>query len=1451
MADNVSIPIGTRVAISGKPELGIGTVKYCGMTKFSPGRWVGIELDTPNGKNDGVVQGERYFECKPLHGLFVKPPMAIIQESSPTTPSIDLTDAPLPVPTPSVTTPSKVAASSGIRPPSSTGIRPPSSLGKGRPSLTGSSSTPTPTTSAVKKPAGESGLRRPSTIPSTSDKTSTSPSQNTTSPPPEKIDDTTIQPSPQIESPTSTTTTTTTTTAPPPQPQQTPSKIPRPPSSSSSRPSLIPKPAATSNTIEQPPQQTQQKQPDQPISTQPQPSPSPPTSLATPSSEKKKSKIVQGEDEEEEEEINDLLNKSLATEKQNSAAQANIEKMMNSINELTEFKIKSTEEIDSLKEKLKDTATNKDKQIKELEKQIQQLEKTISSKEKENENLLKNQHKNEEQNETSKNKEKIEFEKEKQNLLEQINQLNENLELLTLDKEVTEEKLEFTTLECEEVKDELELMKIEFETMKFRLQEERPNRSVDENLPTDVIVLQEQNEKLKEALVKLRDITMNDKHEMSKKSKELESITKQFMALNDKSNRLEQELAAKVEEVIELKQALEDAENSESLVTDLSERNLELSEEVEDLKATVADLESFRDLSEELSDNQAALEKSLRLEVNSKDIEILNLNGQLANLQIKSQENDKTIMQFRDLVGRLQHKLEELRRKEEEQSEQNSSWSAIQQQLLSKNIQLQNQVIKATALEIDHQLEKNKSVESQVHLSFVYEYLPEQTFQSDNDAISMLLLLKRVILKSELAQRYLNRTYKVEEIGNKVSDSTDETLTSNQVAHSLQIIHILEHLAISATWLTETLERCQADQWLRSGRSVKDMRNQERILDHLLDLIKQERFGSSYNGQDLEKICQRLDSLLLNIFGDKESNIFKPEWSILLNYILGIQYNIKQIMLNDINIVSVTNSNQNIFPHKEMSTVLSVCRKVVKNLLTKPYLSQSSIVRDLLKSSEHTCKSILIEIIQVLPKIEEDPTNSAIIEDLNIRVQAKCDLLVSQNQNNDEIEIDGHHDEEESKLSSSLEKVFYRMNIQLSDVVESIIAGDLNLSEKDKAALEKTHPWTERANQLKQSLGEVGQLRDIISTKDQELLDNLKTIKAKEAELIEEKRKEESFDKRIRILQKSENEVTEKLQKEIKSREENEKTFRQALAQLRNEKNSLEHDSKLLQHKIISLQAELQKKANAPASPSALANQELLRSVDDIQILSLKKSIRFLRNENLKLKSQKSIKELQELKLIENYNNKLLSLNSNNKPSSVSSTPGASSPQPVTSSSSLSSQQILEQQSKKQQIKFNEIVEYSKQVNHMMVNILESTAAPKVLDLSAKYNNQSSIEKTNANEIENQKLLLKQQERKVKQLQSKITSFISSSSSQFGLNNYADANQSRMLKESIPHKIASITIPTLDTNNNINNTTNNNNINSLMLDKDIQQALNSTILPNPILFTNNQTFKNIHQVFVK
>lgn len=63
------VPLGAIVIVK---NAGRGTVRFEGTTSFATGRWVGVELDEPKGKNDGTVQGVAYFSCQMHYGMFVR-----------------------------------------------------------------------------------------------------------------------------------------------------------------------------------------------------------------------------------------------------------------------------------------------------------------------------------------------------------------------------------------------------------------------------------------------------------------------------------------------------------------------------------------------------------------------------------------------------------------------------------------------------------------------------------------------------------------------------------------------------------------------------------------------------------------------------------------------------------------------------------------------------------------------------------------------------------------------------------------------------------------------------------------------------------------------------------------------------------------------------------------------------------------------------------------------------------------------------------------------------------------------------------------------------------------------------------------------------------------------------------------------------------------------------------
>ncbi|XP_067894047.1 centrosome-associated protein 350 isoform X2 [Heterodontus francisci] len=62
--------IGARVLVS---SIQPGTLRFKGRTNFANGFWAGVELDKPEGSNNGMYDGILYFSCKDKYGIFAPP----------------------------------------------------------------------------------------------------------------------------------------------------------------------------------------------------------------------------------------------------------------------------------------------------------------------------------------------------------------------------------------------------------------------------------------------------------------------------------------------------------------------------------------------------------------------------------------------------------------------------------------------------------------------------------------------------------------------------------------------------------------------------------------------------------------------------------------------------------------------------------------------------------------------------------------------------------------------------------------------------------------------------------------------------------------------------------------------------------------------------------------------------------------------------------------------------------------------------------------------------------------------------------------------------------------------------------------------------------------------------------------------------------------------------------
>jgi len=118
----------------------------------------------------------------------------------------------------------------------------------------------------------------------------------------------------------------------------------------------------------------------------------------------------------------------------------------------------------------------------------------------------------------------------------------------------------------------------------------------DSNAKTSLayIQLEKQNERLKEALIRLRDMSQETEQEQRRRIAEME---KDITSIDDLQGQYEQtliKLSNAETQISSLQQQLDDALGAEDLLVQLTERNLSLSEKIEEQRVTLKTLRPSR-----------------------------------------------------------------------------------------------------------------------------------------------------------------------------------------------------------------------------------------------------------------------------------------------------------------------------------------------------------------------------------------------------------------------------------------------------------------------------------------------------------------------------------------------------------------------------------------------------------------------------------------------------------------------------------------------------------------------------------------------------------------------------------------------------------------------------------------------------------------------------------------
>ncbi|KAG4072115.1 hypothetical protein HA402_015614 [Bradysia odoriphaga] len=407
--------------------------------------------------------------------------------------------------------------------------------------------------------------------------------------------------------------------------------------------------------------------------------------------------------------------------------------------------------------------------------------------------------------------------------VDEMSELAENMELITLDKEMAEEKSDTLQLELEASRERCEELQLDLDILKAEMQNKSGNVVAGSVTGSEGITsyeykqLEQQNTRLRDTLVRLRDLSAHEKHEIQKIAKELETKKSEVIELQ----RTKKKLSAKIDElkaqVVDLQEQVDAALGAEEMVEQLGEKKMELEDKVKLLEEEVAELEALEEVHEQLVESNHELELDLREELDMTLAAKRDVIRELDPAMETVLDHDQTIVKFRELVQKLNNQYAELRDRAatNEPVKQNAIAEAIDfKQVFAES--------KAYTRAIDLQLRQIELKQSNEHVRLLTAFVPETFLArgSDNDAVLVILLVSWIVFK----------------VG----------IIVGQAKERFQTVDIIDRNAVvQGHAVQETL--------LKAGASLPEMIAQEKVIDGVVELLKANQLDENSSTDNLEK----------------------------------------------------------------------------------------------------------------------------------------------------------------------------------------------------------------------------------------------------------------------------------------------------------------------------------------------------------------------------------------------------------------------------------------------------------------------------------------------------------------------------------------------------------------------------------------------------------------------
>lgn len=415
------------------------------------------------------------------------------------------------------------------------------------------------------------------------------------------------------------------------------------------------------------------------------------------------------------------------------------------------------------------------------------------------------------------------------------------VEMAALDREMAEETAEALKTELEALKIKAEELELQVEVLREENQELGQVMTPEEKSSQGWLQMEKSNERLREALIRLRDMTQQQEADLRSQIKELEDDVQDFANVRTQYETTKEKLLVSETNFEDLRQQLETALGAEEMIEELTEKNMQYQEQMDNFRATIEDLESLKELNDELEANHVETEKQLQEEIEFKE----SLHGEQTRkvaLQDEVIEDlEYTLGRFRELVTNLQSDLEDMRSSQQITELEANELMNRSRAMIDLNMKLRASASKTQVKAIDMELRRIEAQECANHLAIVQVFLPE-SFVSERDPVLALLRFKRVGFKASLMH-------------NVVRDRIADQATGPQ-QDVFAAYDVLEKL----TWISSLCDRfvnfmsgCSVDEFSKCEGALYDLEPVERALNSWIEGLKKNELNEKQCALELQR----------------------------------------------------------------------------------------------------------------------------------------------------------------------------------------------------------------------------------------------------------------------------------------------------------------------------------------------------------------------------------------------------------------------------------------------------------------------------------------------------------------------------------------------------------------------------------------------------------------------